>query len=193
MNFNVKICAVALGLAVHVTGIANASIPDWSKFIPGSDSEGSVHYGPTRINNEKIKGLTIYGPASVSNTSVTNETTIKGPIEASYSSFENMHIDGIAKLDHVKVSGELNMNGPVYAFDSDINEISIATSELRLSNTRVTKLVVRKNDNPQRQRVYLERQSKVDTLIFEAKDGIVVLIDSTASVGKLEGGEILKN
>ncbi len=56
---------------------------------------------------------------------------------------------------------------------------------MTLVSTQVQKLLVRKNNNPERQIVYLEKNSQVENIEFESRNGQVVLVDPTAVVVKL--------
>lgn len=157
-----------------------------------SEKGTSVHYGATSINNETIEDLTIFGPAFINNSKITKLATIKGPIEAKHSSFNNIIIHGVANFDDVQVNKEIFINGPLFAVNSTFEEISIASDDLSLSNSQVAKLFVRKNDNPKKlQKVFLENGTKIDSIVFESRTGQVIRSDASVIVTNLEGGEIM--
>lgn len=169
--------------------LADQYFPDWGRNIPGNETSGSVHYGPTTISNQTMEDLTVYGPATINNSKVTKMATIKGPVKAINSSFNSVNINGIANFEDVKVTKELFINGPIYAKNSTLGEVSVASDEVALSNSTAAKIVVRKNDrNNNRQHVYLEKGSKVESIVFEMGDGQVILGDSTVSVKDVKGG-----
>lgn len=163
---------------------------EWVKNIPGADEETTVFYGPTKIVNRTMTDLTIYGPANITGSTIGALATLKGPVEASHSSFNNLHIEGIAKLDEVQVAHELAINGPIFATHCTIDSILIASQELTLSNCRVNHLLVKKNSNPGEQRVYLDKGTVIGTLMFESQNGRVVSGDATVVVKHLEGGKM---
>ncbi len=187
------VSVVFLSIALHGSLFADQTVENWSKHVPGTAENASVFYGPTQIKDKTMDDLTIYGPASISNTTINKMATVKGPLEVTKSTFSNIHIEGIAKFDDVKVTKELFINGPLYATNSTLEEVSIASSELKLSNTKVNKILVRKDAlRINQQVVYLDKGTKIDSLTFEAKNGRVVFLDSTVSITNLEGGKIEK-
>ncbi|MBA2369235.1 MAG: hypothetical protein H0V82_09465 [Candidatus Protochlamydia sp.] len=156
-------------------------------------AQHSPYYGPTEINGKTMESLVVFGPAKINNSNITQTATLKGPVDAEHSTFNILHVDGIAKFHDVKAN-MFSINGPVIANDSKLDEISIASNELTLSNTAVNRLTVRINNyTPDKQTVYLEKGSKIGTLIFESKKGVVVMEDSTSKVEHLEGGSIRHN
>ena len=179
--FTFFLAAFAVHAALHSNVMESAT-----KKAP----QHSPYYGPTEINGKTMESLVIFGPATINNSTITQTATLKGPVDAAHSSFKALHVDGIAKLHDIKV-GVFSINGPVIANDSTLDEVSIATNELTLSNTAVQKLTVKINNyTPDKQTVYLEKGSKIGKLIFESKKGVVVIEDSTSKVEHLEGGVI---
>ncbi len=174
--------ACLFSLLVAHCVMANQYVPDWAKFA--NEKDPSIHYGPTTINNEKLPSLTIYGPATITNTTVENQTIVKGPVEALHSNFDKIEISGIAKFEDVKAK-ELVIHGPIFASQSTLDNISVTADKFGFSNSKVTKLVV-KGDG--QSRVYLEKGATINSLVFESKKGIVVLGDSASHVDNLEGG-----
>lgn len=177
-------------LAISVLN-ADTYSSEWVKNIPDANEQLSVFYGPTKIIKKTMEDLTVYGPAYITSSNITATTTIKGPVDASHTTFKNLNIDGIAKLDDVKVTGQLVNNGPVFAYNSTIEKMSVQSLELTLSNTKVDRLFVRINNNyPVEQRIYIEKGSEVNSVIFESKQGRIVPGDATVSVKHIEGGKM---
>jgi hypothetical protein len=179
--FTFLLAAFAIHANLHSNGMESST---------KKASQHSPYYGPTEINGKTMESLVIFGPATINNSTITQTATLKGPVDAAHSSFNILHVDGIAKFHDVKAK-VFSINGPVIANDSTLDEVSIASNELTLSNTAVKKLTVLINNyTPEKQTVYLERGSKIETLIFDSKKGIVVLEDSSSKVEHLEGGVI---
>ena len=149
--------------------------------------ESLIFTGHTTFTDQLLEDVTIHGPAHFKNCTVTKLATIKGPLDAVDSTLTNLYIHGIAKLDHVEV-GELYTTGILFVLNSIIEEISILSDELSLTNTRVAKLLVRKGTKPQT--VYLEKGSEVDWIQFERKGGIVIIADRSSTVEKVDGGTV---
>jgi hypothetical protein len=177
-------------LTLHAGLTADQYVPDWAKNIPGNNGNGSVHYGPTNISNESLEDLTIYGPGTINDSTISKVAMIKGPVKAKNSSFNKLTLDGIANFENVTVN-DLDMAGPLFAQNSTVKNASVASVRIGLSNSKIAKLVVRRNERDDRPpEVYLEKGAKIDSLTFESKNGRVILADSSSSVKNLEGGKI---
>ncbi len=172
----------------YIPDSANNYIPD---FVSAKHEDSHIYYGPKTIRDRSLEQVTIYGPARIEHSTV-NQCTVRGPLSASHSSFNDVHVDGPAEFDDVTVSKEVFINGPIDATESSFETISIASSDLTLSGCTVTTLRVRKNDSNIRQRVYLEKGTKIESIIFEKKGGRVIMGDSTVVVDHLEGGEFYR-
>lgn len=187
------IFALTCSIVFHGVLAANQYIPEWRKNIPythKNDEKKSVYYGPTNLSNRKSENLTIYGPAELNQMDISNKTLIKGPVEAKHSLFHDVQIDGIANFDNVKVA-KITIHGPLYASNSQLTEASVTSTEAAFSQAKIGKLIMKKEHNDERQqRVYLEKGSKIDSLVFESPHGRVILVDSNSTVTNLQGGEI---
>lgn len=188
---NINFIFTSILLLTSNIHFANDYIPDWAKNLPDRESSGSTHYGPTTIKNEKSENLTIFGPAKITSSDITGKVVLKGPVEAHDSVFNQVNITGIANLDGVKIK-DLYMTGPLFANNSDFDNITITAYKIAFSNSRVKKLVV-KNVKSTNEKVFLEKNSTIDSIVFENKDGVVVLQDKTSSVKNVEGGKVWTN
>lgn len=178
--------------ALFVQGalVGASYFPEWGKDVPKDEMPG-IYYGPTSIDNQNVENLTIYGPATIVNSKVTQSAIVKGPLEARGTSFNTLDVDGIVNLDDSKVNKDLSLNGPLYARKSTIENATIRSDLVALSDSKITKLVIKKSGRMTNgPRVFLEKGSKIDSLTFETNDGRVIYADDTVKVTNLEGGKI---
>ncbi|MDP1835745.1 MAG: hypothetical protein Q8K75_07435 [Chlamydiales bacterium] len=164
---------------------------DWDEYIPGKNKKkkgGSTRYGPTVINDETLENLTVFGPTTIIDSTITGTLSVKGPLEAENSKINNVDMDGVAEFDSCKVK-TLSIRGPIFAKDSKFSVISVYSNKMSFSSSLVEDMTVKKNNSRKPSTVILER-SKIHSLSFEEGNGRVVL-DGTSSVPDLHGGKIV--
>jgi hypothetical protein len=162
-----------------------ASAFDWQQFIPNwpnialedNDPNMKVFYGPFAKNHYQAENLTIYGPVSLTNSTVDGTLRIYGP----------------AALENTTNNGIVILFGIMNAANSTLNDIHATTTELKLTNTSVNHIVILKNDdNSKTQHVYLSGSTTISgNIIFEQGNGKVVVTDEgIISKDKVIGGKI---
>src|SRR6185295_12295151 len=154
---------------------------DWQKHIPpyanqNDSNKPDLYYGPVFKNNATLQNMTVYGPLTLTN------STIKG--------FLTLHGPGI--LESTTVMGPIVLFGILNAKNSFLNDVQAATTELTLYNTNAHSIVIRKNGHSEKpQRVFLYGNSQISGAItFEQGNGKVIVSPDAKISGGVVGGTV---
>tara|TARA_A100000171_G_C2128821_1_gene145283 strand:- start:748 stop:1371 length:624 start_codon:yes stop_codon:yes gene_type:complete len=166
------------------------------------------YYGPTTLENQTHPMLTIFGPATLRNVTVTGKTSLKGsatligghygvinihgPFRGVGVTCQTLEAYGPVSLNSSDIQGQFIVNGPLTVDGGTFQDISVAADEVTLKDAQLQSLTVRQNhpDHPRPQAVSLEGTTSITgDIIFEGKNGVVrVKNDTVTFKGNLENG-----
>lgn len=172
-------------------------------------SSKTNYFGPTSLQNETHPMLTIMGPATLNNVTVTKKTTLHGPATLRNSRFQSLEVLGVlngtnissktltvkgsTSLSGVTVEGDTSIMGPFVANGGSFQDITVAADEITLKDVQVQNLYIKQNhpDHPKPQALNLEGESIIaGDIVFEGKKGIVKIKNEDVSIsGNIKGGE----
>lgn len=172
-------------------------------------SSKTNYFGPTSLQNETHPRLSIMGPATLDNVTVTEGTTVHGPATLRNSRFHSLEVLGLlngtnissqsltvkgpTSLSNVTVKGDTSIMGPFVADEGSFQDITVAADEITFKDVQVQNLYIQQNhpDHPKPQTLNLEGNSIISgDITFEGKKGVVKIKNENVSIsGKITGGE----
>lgn len=171
----------------------------------------TTYYGITSLRNETHSLLTVFGPATLTNVTVTGDTSLKGSSTLTNSRFQDLQVHGPLRglnltcqtleafgpvtLSAATVRGKASIKGTLTVNGGTFQEVFVTADEITLKDASLKSLRVLKNhlddsDPSRRAFVHLEGTTRIDGgIIFEGNQG-VVLVKSREVVlsGPLQGG-----
>lgn len=129
---------------------------------------GTAYYGPTNISNQHLEDVTIYGPATIANSTISGDATIKGALTSSNSNFNYVTVEGKAQLNGVTA-----------------NKIVVIPS----SKPQTALMKAANNEQPT---ITLDQGSKIQAIAFKGESGVVIMSDTTSQAPHIENGQISK-
>lgn len=177
----------------------------------GDTNKASVaSYGPRHYVNKKFDDLKVHGPTTLDKVTVDGKTLIygplsghelqtkylnvQGPVNITGLKAEMIEVNGPVHLKSAHINGDVVINGPLMAHASIFEgKIDITTNKMKLIDTKVTTLHIRKNsDSPLKvQKVFLRGKTVVKDISFEKEGGAVIVRKPAIVEGNVKGGKII--
>ena len=170
-------------------------------------SSKTNYFGPTSLQNEVHPMLSIMGPATLNNVTVTGPMSLKGPADLTNGHFQALSIYGRLKgvnltcqtlevfgpttLSTVTVNGTTTVMGPLVIDTGSFQEVTVAADKVTIKDARLKSLVIKQNhpDHPRPQMVTLEGKTVIEgDVILEGGKKVSLIKDDEV---KIQGQIIL--
>jgi hypothetical protein len=186
---------------------------EYKKYIPDeahTDSEEAdvysdepeVYYGPMRISQKKLQNLTVYGPLTITSSTVYEKTEVygaltsqdtvfgtlfvKGAFQGTNVEFESADVYGPIHLERSTAHGVIDLKGTLKAKNSHLSDVEAYTDYIELIDTTADAILIKREWHSTKQIVVLKGRSKVRSITFESGNGKIQK-DSRSTVGSISG------
>lgn len=184
------------------TRIQSKTIEESYKVFGGAKFENVVLkqslkvFGPCKLFDSEVKGtLTLQGELQARNSTLSH-LKAQGEVDLRETTAKGAEIQGHLRLKKSVISGRLNLMGYLDADESEIDEIKISTNEMKLKDTKVKSIFVRKNHadaktGAAQQIIYLLGKTTIaERIVFENGNGLVVVGKRVKKMPIVEGGRV---
>lgn len=144
--------------------------------------------GSATLRNKSFERLTVNGSAQLQDVVVRSKATINGSLDIRGGNFENLDVNGSANLQKTSVHALMHINGGLHAYEGTFDAISIATTDMELSNCTVDTILVRRSDPWKEQVIRLVDSVVNKDITFEQGNGKVIANKKSVIKGKIIGG-----
>jgi hypothetical protein len=141
----------------------------------------------TRVIKENVN---LTGPVTINESTIYN-ATIKGDVTVDASSVFDLNVDGNAKFSRARIKN-LTLTGNLDAKYTSIDQLTVSGSEIAFSYSNVNKIIVKNDKNSQEQIIKLNDNSNVRSIVFESKNGLVIVDNTMTTTPDVQGGKIEK-
>jgi hypothetical protein len=151
---------------------------------------GATHYGAETLSSLKADGF-----IHLDGTHIINSTCINGHTDAKNTYFGELESNGFIKLDNCVVKGFATINGYLDAHHTLFEkEITISTEKSSFDSCSTASIVIkRKSSLIPTQVIEITGNSTIKgSIIFESKQGEVILSSGSEVLGKVHGGIITR-
>lgn len=177
------------------------------KSLRNVTSQDGTFIGSTKLKDSSFHSLSVVGPFSFQNLKIQKKAEIVGEtINSQNGEFEVINVTGPffatdVKCDEFNVVGFVQVSrlyvlkyarivGYLSAYESSFNDMEITSNEIRLEDTELNNLIVKKNeyDKQKKEVVYLKGHTVVrGDIIFESGKGIVKQDPASKVNGRIIG------
>lgn len=156
--------------------------------------EGCVTlFGTKTVYGKRItQNLTMYGAGTLNDVKVGDVFTAYGRVDATKCIFNQVDLYGCTKLEKCVLRGLANIYGLLDASECTLGSLSVCSSMITLTDSKVTSDITVKRTNVAKQVVELNNTIIEGSLIFEKPKGVVILRGTSCIKGDLIGGTIKK-
>jgi hypothetical protein len=177
----------------------------------GQITDAETHTGSTKIEDKKYTNLRIFGPATLSNVTLSGILGIAGPLTIKSSNITKLLAMGTVKLEKVtlstaKVTGVFNseestvtdtllVTGAFNAEDSTFKgPIEITTAKMNFDHCTAASIHVLKNaaSVTEPQKIFLSKTIVTGDITFDAGNGVIYAKKGTVIKGKVNGGKVVE-
>lgn len=146
--------------------------------------------GIVHLKDKRFIDLIVNGTLEAEDISVEETLAVNGACHVEDSRLYDVKINGLFDIDQSTVLGVADINGGLKAEKCNINEMHIATEEVRFDECTIGTLVIKKSKERE-QKVVLKNSTVQKTITFEADNGTVILIGDSKIEGVINGGKVV--
>lgn len=148
--------------------------------------------GSVTCGNGSLDRLSGNGIVTLNSTTVTGPTTVNGVLSAEGANFETLDVNGSADLSNCIVNQSGNIKGALSAQSTKFRSIlNVYSSTTKLINTKITTDLHIHHTDSKKQVVYLEKSTEISgNIIFDDRNGVVIISKDSKISGKVVGGKI---
>lgn len=151
---------------------------------------GSMTCGKGEINNLKGNGM-----VTINGTTVTGVTIVNGVLNATDCSLNTLDVNGTGSLMQCTINDNAEIKGSLSASSSKFEHgLNVHSNVTRFINSKVNDNLTIHHSGHKEQIVYLDNHSEVNgDIIFEDKNGKVIIRGGSEVKGNVHGGQIINN
>jgi hypothetical protein len=155
------------------TPVASVSTAASCTAVGGANN--GVYTGATSCGQGTIATLTVNGPLSLSQTTVSQNLTVNGPLDADHATLNTVTANGPLNANYTTFSGDLTLSG-----------------EATFSYSKLQNIVVPNSSKASPVNIYLEGNTTVQNITVEQGKAYVFLGKGAKVKGKVQGAKVMK-
>lgn len=138
-----------------------------------------VYSGIAEIDDRKVKKIQISGMGKISKSTI-QKVMADGQLTVDNSKIENIECSGdlIIKSSNIKT---IKIRGFISIIKSIVGEVETYTQKVEIKESKIKKMVIRKNKDKIPPEIMISNNSKVEEIILEDKD-TKIICDKTSTV-----------